>query len=112
VKIGTGGTGTASALVINGGTYGMKGGEFAVGNASGETGLVTINAGGTLSSSNAFVTLEDTGTINVAGTMTNFGSVILVGGTINILAGAAFDATTVNFESGGSTGNRFNISGG
>lgn len=113
VKVGAGGTETASALIINnGGTYAMKSGEFAVGNATGETGLVNINAGGTLRSDTAFVTLEDTGTINVAGTMTNFGSVNLLGGTINILAGGAFDAASVSFESGGAAGNRFNISGG
>src|SRR5690606_12844930 len=35
VKVGTGGTGTASSLTINGGIYAMKGGELAVGNETG-----------------------------------------------------------------------------
>lgn len=111
VKVGTGGTGTASSLTINGGIYAMKGGELAVGNETGEIGLVTVNPGGTLSAADAWINLEDTGTINVAGTMTNFGSVNLMGGAINI-TGGAFDAASVNFESNGATGNRFNISGG
>src|SRR5690606_8115663 len=95
----------------NGGIYAMKGGELAVGNATGEIGLVTVNPGGTLSAADAWINLEDTGTINVAGTMTNFGSVNLMGGAINI-TGGAFDAASVNFENNGATGNRFNISGG
>lgn len=112
VNVGTGGSGTASALTINaGGTYDMNGGQLAIGNAAGEIGVVTVGAGGTLMSNNAWIEMQTTGTLNTAGTVSGFGDINVRGGTINV-TGGTFSASALRLLGSVTTTLQFNILGG
>lgn len=112
--IGNGGSGTASSLNVISGAYRM-GGNLTIGNdAGGEAGTLNVGANGLFDAGSGTFnfTLRATGVVNSSGTVNDVDHLILLGGVLNVNDGTFNVVQRIDFESGGATGAKVNISGG